>query len=615
MKRKRINPIIKDFRYFSRIVRTFAFRKYNIFEILILWSKRHLTRFQFLVLSGIIVGLLGASAGIALKTIVHFIQLFTVGSLSGTDKMIAYGILPIIGIVITTLVARYLYRSTKDIKLSQVLVDIAQNESNINQQEIHSRVVQSAITVGFGGSAGLETPMAITGAAIGSNFGQRYRLGYKEKTLLLAGGAAAGIASAFNAPIAGVMFSYEVLLTGVVFSDFIPLVISALCGSLLTRIVLNNDILFSLDAREQFNYFNTFYYVILGVVAGFYTRYYNLASNKVSNLLEHFPFGSIKRALLGGVILAALCVVFPALYGEGYVNIKMLNEGNISYLVYQELIDFFDFPKITILVMLALSTLLKPVATSASLNSGGVGGNFAPSLIAGGLLGYTLGYALVLAGFKDAPVTNLMLAGMAGVLAGVMYSPLTAIFLIAESSSGYDLFLPLMIVSVTSFLINKYFSPINPDYTRLAEEGKIFTTRNDNNILSQIKIGDCIDEDSLRVNSKSPVSEVNLLFRNSDKSVIAVVDEAGRFWGMINKEQMKKLTDNTDKQTTLIASQLAFTPNQIIQPEERIESIVKKFDESDVWYLPIVDKDHTFKGFVSRFRFLVMYRQLLKNLS
>ncbi len=615
MARGNLQKLYESFIYFSRVVKTYAFKKYNIFEILILWSKRHLNRFQFLVLSGIIVGFLGAAAGILLKTVVHYIQFFTTGNLSAGQKMIAYGTLPVAGIVITTLVARYLYRSKNDVKLSQVLVDIAQNDSNINKQEIHSRVVQSAITVGLGGSAGLETPMAITGAAIGSNFGQRYRLGYKEKTLLLAGGAAAGIASAFNAPIAGVMFSYEILLTGIVFSDFIPLVISAICGSLLTRIVLSDEIIFSLNARAPFNYDNTLYYIVLGIVAGFYTRYYNLASHRVNNLLEKFPFGSIKRALLGGVILAALCVVFPALYGEGYINIKKLDEGDIGYLVYQQLIDFFDYPRLTILIMMVLSTLFKPVATSASLNSGGVGGNFAPSLIGGGLLGYTFGYALVLIGFKEAPVTNLMLVGMAGVLAGVMYAPLTAIFLIAESSSGYDLFIPLMIVSVTSFLINKYFSPINPDYAKLAKEGKIFTTQNDSNIISQIKLNECLDEDSISINGKALIAEVNAAFRDTSKSVIAIIDDEGRFWGMIYKEQVNKIAATAEKQNTMTAAQIAIIPNHTVLPGESIESVVRKFEESDVWYLPVVDASHYYKGFVSRFKFLVRYRQLLKNLS
>lgn len=613
MAKSKIEKAYQNFQYFTRLVRTYAFKKYNVFEILILWAKRHLNRFQFLVLSGIIVGFLSAAAGIILKAAVHYVQMYSVGILPGEERVLAYAILPVAGIVLTTLIGRYVYRSRKDVKLSQVLVDIAQNDSNINREEMHSRVVQSAVTVGFGGSAGLETPMAITGAAIGSNFGRRYRLGYKEKTLLLAGGAAAGIASAFNAPIAGIMFSFEILLAGVVFSDFIPLVISAICGSLLTQIVLNDDILFKISAREPFDYTNTLYYIMLGILAGFYTRYFNVAGEKVKKLLERFPYGSIRRALLGGLILAALCVMFPALYGEGYIYIKMLSQGDIPHIVYPLYTSLTRRPEIVILVVLILSTLFKAVATSATLNSGGVGGNFAPSLIAGGLLGYTFGYALILIGFKDAPLINMMLVGMAGVLAGVMYAPLTAIFLIAESSSGYDLFIPLMIVSVISFLINKYFSPINPDYAGLARQGKIFTSRQDANIVSLIRLRECLDKNSIKVTGSATVAELQQWFKNSDKSVIAVVDDQNQFWGMVTREAINKLSP--DEQGKLKASDISVLPNNVVRIDESIESVVRKFEESDTWYLPVVDSNHIYRGFVSRFRFLVKYRQLLKELS
>lgn len=615
MLKSQFKHLYNNFKHFSKVLRTYTLKKYNLIEILILWSKRHLNRFQFLVLSGIVVGFLGGGAGIILKSIVHYVHHFTVGNVTNTERIIAYATLPIIGIVTTTLIARYLYRKRENIELQNVLVDIAQHGSNINKQEIHSRVVQSTVTVGFGGSAGLETPMAITGAAIGSNFAKRYRLGYKEKTLLLAGGAASGIAAAFNAPIAGIMFSFELLLTGVVFSDFIPLVISALCGSILTRMVLSNEILFSLSSRIPFNYSNIFYYIFLGVIAGFYGRYYILANKKMKNLLERFPFGSIKRALLGGGILAVLCVAFPALYGEGYINIKMLHQGNIEHLFYQNIIGFFNYQSIVILIMLVLTTFFKAFATSATLNSGGVGGNFAPSLIAGGLLGYTFGYALLLAGFENTPISNLMLVGMAGVLSGVLYAPLTAIFLIAESSSGYDLFIPLMIVAVISFLINKYFSPINPSYDKLAKEGKIFTMHQDQNILSQIQFVECLDKDSIKVLSTASFSEIMNLFKNSNKSVVAVIDENNRFWGMIYKEELTKRETFEEGLENKLASEISIHPSNLVYTDEYIESVIRKFEESDTWYLPLIDKDHQYFGFVSRFQILKKYRQLLKGYS
>src|SRR5690554_2956216 len=343
---------------------------------------------------------------------------------------------------------------------------------------------------------------------------------------------------------------------------------------------------------------NTVYYLALGVVAGFYARYFIVNNEKIKAYFDRFPHGSLKKALIGGVLLSLLCVAFPALFGEGYLNIKMLHQGEIQYLVYNEVIDFFNFPNVTILVMLVLTLMLKAVATSITLNSGGVGGNFAPSLIAGGLLGYLFGFILTLVGFEGVPVTNLMLVGMAGVLSGVLYAPLTAIFLIAESSSGYDLFIPLMIVSVIAFLINKYFSPINPELTKLAEEGKIFTTRHDQNILTQISITECLDEEGIKVNSKANLTSINNLFKNSNKSVLAVVEDDGQFWGMINKEQMNKLHLKGEGYENLLASDIAITPSNLVFTHENIESVVRKLEESDTWYLPLVDSEHRYLGFV-----------------
>jgi CIC family chloride channel protein len=615
MPQQRLNDLRQNFIYFKKLLKVFTLKRYRSIEILVFWSKHHLTRFQFLVLSGILVGFTGGVAGILLKTAVHYIHL-----LVSQDKPISQqvGILfffPILGIILTIFVGRKLYKHKEDIKLEQIQIDIAQNGSNIDKKEMSSQMVQSAITVGFGGSAGLESPMAITGAAIGSNFAQRYRLGYKEKTLLLAGAASAGIASAFNAPIAGIMFSFELLLTGIVFSDFIPLVIASMCGSLLTRVVLSDEILFNLNDRDLFDYKNIFYYILLGICAGFYARYYILASGKVKRILDKLPTGSFAKAIFGGLILALLCVVFPPLFGEGYVNIKFLHEGNLHLLIHPNIINYFDAPKLTLLGMIGLSTLFKPIATSVTLNSGGVGGNFAPSLIAGGLLGFTLGYSLTLIGLDNVPITNMMLVGMAGALSGILYAPLTGIFLIAEASSAYDLLIPLMLVSVTSFLINKYYSPINPTLTKLAAEGKVFTTRHDQNILSQIDPQECLDDNDITIRHDKTLWEASEYFKTSDKLIIAVIDSENTFWGLVNKEQMISLYKSNVPWQNKRVEEIALQPSNLIYMEDTMPVIMAKFEEADSWHLPLVDKNHRYMGFVSRFKILKCYRDLLKDLS
>lgn len=604
-----------NFLHFKKTFVDYPFQKFNIVEILLFWVKSRLSRSQFLVLSGILVGFTAGLAGVILKTFVHTIQNFLNNDLPINERIIAYAVFPVTGIVLTALIVKFFYGNDQKKEISFILNDIAQNESKVSPRKMHSQIIQSAVTVGFGGSAGLETPIAITGSAIGSNYAQRYRLGYKERTLLLAAGAAAGIASAFNAPIAGVMFAFEILLTGLVFSDFIPLVIAAICGSLISHILLQEDILFILHARQSFDYANTFYYITLGIVTGFYARYFLVVSEKVKHFFERYKGGPITKALIGGSILSVLCVAFPPLFGEGYVNIKMLHQGNINYLIHKEIFSFFNSPDLVIIGFLLLTLMLKAVATSVTLNSGGNGGNFAPSLIAGGLLGFLFGFILTVIGFDNVPVANLMLVGMAGVMSGVLYAPLTAIFLIAESSSGYDLFIPLMIVSVMAFLINKFFSSINPTLRTLAAEGKIFTTRHDQNILNQIKIMECINDASVVIQTTTDIREVLDMYRNSNQNTFAVVDENYRFWGILNREQLHPYLLGTKSPEEADLTKLTISPSFEITMKDRIVDVIKMFDESDVWQLPLVSDKREFLGFVSRSIILTRYRALLKEYS
>ncbi|HLW31744.1 MAG TPA: chloride channel protein, partial [Aequorivita sp.] len=463
----------------------------------------------------------------------------------------------------------------------------------------------------------LETPIAVTGSAVGSNYAKRYRLGFKERTLLLASGASAGIAAAFDAPIAGVMFAFEILLVGLVFTDFIPLVIAAICGSLLSMIILNDDVLFNLPARETFNYGNIPYYVGLGVLTGFYARYFLVVGIIVKWFLGKFKKRVLLRAIIGGGLLSLLCVAFPPLYGEGYLNIRMLHQGNIEHLIHESLFRYFEFESSqwTIIAFLGLTVLMKAFATSITLSSGGNGGNFAPSLVAGGLLGYLFGFVLEMMGMPNVPTTNLMLVGMAGVMSGALYAPLTAIFLIAETSSGYDLFIPLMVVSVTAYAINRFFSPTHPSYKKLAERGEIFTTRQDQNILSHINLQDCLNTSSLIIKTTDSMEEVLRKFRNSDQNTMAIVDTENKFWGILNRERLRPFLLGKESTRSTSVSDLATSPSFIISNKDSVMEIMKMFDEADVWQLPMLDEERKFQGFVSRSAILNNYRKLLREYS
>lgn len=611
----KIRILIDNFLEYKKAFVNYSFRKFNVLEILIFWISKQLTRSQFLILSGVLVGLSAGLAGVFLKVFVHKIQFFINNSVPFRERMFVYAFFPLMGILLTVAIVRYLFNSDDEKELSYILKDITKNQSKVKSKKMYSQILQSAVTVGFGGSVGLETPIVVTGSAIGSNYAQRYRLGYKERTLLLASGASAGIAAAFNAPIAGVMFAFEILLVGLVFTDFIPLVIAAICGSLLSMIILKEEVLFNLDAREKFNYLNTFYYIGLGIFTGLYARYFYLVNRMVSNFFTKFKKRVFFRAIVGGSLLSFLCVAFPPLFGEGYLNIKALHHGDIELLIDRSLFRYFDNSQLIILVFLVLTTFLKAFATSITLSSGGNGGTFAPSLVAGGLVGFLFGYILEMMGFVDVPTTNLMLVGMAGVLSGVLYAPLTAIFLIAEISSGYDLFIPLMIVSVIAYMMNRFFSPINPAYEKLAKEGEILTSHQDQNILAQISLKDCINDSSLVISSSQCLSDILMKFRKSDQNYFAVIDENRKFLGVLNRQELRPylLGEKSLGQTKV--TELSIDPPFIVKSTDSVLKVTKMFEEADVWQLPIVDTNNIFQGFISRYTILSNYRQLLKNYS
>lgn len=603
-----------SFLKFKRDFQKYGLEKARSYELILHWLNNRLSRNQFLVLSGIIVGCSAGLAGVILKTLVHNIHHFITTKVHFEYQILFYIIFPFLGIVLTTSIVLTIFKGQDRKGIGAILYEIAQNSSIVSSVKMYSQIVQSAITVGFGGSAGLESPIAVTGAAIGSNFAQTYRLSYKERTLLLAAGATAGIASAFNAPIAGIMFAFEILLTGVVFTDFIPLVVAAVCGSLLSRILLQEDVLFRFYTREAFNYKNVPYYLILGIFTGLYARYFVVISQKVEHFIKGLKMSRLRKAMFGGAVLSLLCVLFPPLFGEGYDTVKAFTNGNTHNIIQNSFFRYFEIKDFTIIIFLILVLLLKAFATSFTIFSGGNGGNFAPSLFAGGTVGYLFAVVCQQIGFTEVPVTNLVLVGMAGAMSGVMYAPLTAIFLIAESSFGYDLFIPLMIVSIISYLIAKWFSAISPELKSLADQGKIFTNKHDKNILFSLKTEEFIDRYSQTINENAPVTELFELVKSGNKNIFAVINEDQVLRGILTLDDIRPyLFSNDEVSATII--QIMKAPPAIIRPEDQPLEILQTFDDTGVWNLPVVDDNNQFIGFISKSTILMSYRQLLKEYS
>lgn len=604
-----------SFLKFKRDFQKYGLEKARSYELILHWLNNRLSRNQFLVLSGILVGCTAGLAGVILKTLVHNIHYFITNKVHFEYQILFYIVFPFLGIVLTTLIVLTLFKGQDRKGIGAILYEIAQNSSIVASVKMYSQVIQSAVTVGLGGSAGLESPIAVTGAAIGSNFAQTYRLNYKERTLLLAAGATAGIASAFNAPIAGIMFAFEILLTGVVFTDFIPLVVAAVCGSLLSRILLQEDVLFRFYTREAFNYKNLPYYLILGIVTGIYARYFVIISQKVEHFIKGLQLSKMRKAMFGGAVLSLLCVLFPPLFGEGYDTVKAFTNGNTHSIIENSFFRYFEIGDWTIIIFLVLVLLLKAFATSFTIFSGGNGGNFAPSLFAGGTLGYLFALVCQHIGFTEVPVTNLVLVGMAGAMSGVMYAPLTAIFLIAESSFGYDLFIPLMIVSIMSYLIAKWFSPISPELKSLADEGKIFTNKHDKNILFALRTDDFIDKYSQTIRESASITELFELVKNGNKNIFAIVDDSRKLKGVLTLDDVRPYLFNKEFDTSQAVVQIMKTPPAIVHPENKPLEILQTFDDTGVWNLPVVSDSNDFIGFISKSSILMSYRQLLKEYS
>jgi CIC family chloride channel protein len=603
-----------SFLKFKRDFQKYGLEKARSYELILHWLNNRLSRSQFLVLSGILVGCTAGLAGVLLKTLVHNIHHFITVKVHFEYQILFYIIFPFLGIVLTTVIVWTLFKGQDRKGIGAILYEIAQNSSIVSSVKMYSQIVQSAVTVGLGGSAGLESPIAVTGAAIGSNYAQTYRLSYKERTLLLAAGATAGIASAFNAPIAGIMFAFEILLTGVVFTDFIPLVVAAVCGSLLSRILLQEDVLFRFYTREAFDYKNLPYYFILGIFTGLYARYFVYISQKVEHFIKGLQMSPLRKAMFGGAVLSMLCVLFPPLFGEGYDTVKAFTNGNTHTIIENSFFRYFEIENFTIIIFLVLVLLLKAFATSFTIFSGGNGGNFAPSLFAGGTVGYLFAVVCQQIGFEEVPITNLVLVGMAGAMSGVMYAPLTAIFLIAESSFGYDLFIPLMIVSIISYLIAKWFSPISPELKSLADEGKIFTDKHDKNLLFSLKTEDFIDRYSQVIHEHAPITDLFELVRNGNKNIFAVVDDDKKLCGILTLDDIRPYLFTEEKVSATI-SQIMKAPPAVVHPENKPLEILQTFDDTGVWNLPVVNDRNIFIGFISKSTILMSYRQLLKEYS
>lgn len=591
------------------------FKKYiSKLDTIIVWAQSILTGKQFIFLSSVLVGISAAFAVIVLKSFAHWVFSFAT-YINGILKLsFINSILPIAGLLLTVFVIKKVLGGTIEKGTSQILYAVAKKASIIPEKQMYAHIITSSLTVGLGGSAGLESPIVVTGAAFGSNYAQKYKLSYKDRTLLIGCGVSAGIGAAFNAPIAGVLFAIEFLLVDVSISAFTPIMISAATGAIVSAIILDETVLLNFKQQEAFNYHNLPFYVLLGVLTGFISIYYTRNFQKTEHFFHRLKLTPYKKALFGASLLAVLIFIFPKLFGEGYESIKILAESHPEEILENTLFESFKNNRWVLLLFVAATMMLKVFATSITLGSGGNGGNFAPSLFVGSYVGFVFSKLINFTGLSHLPVSNFTMVGMAGILSGLFHAPLTAIFLIAEITGGYSLMVPLMIVASISFAISKQFEKHSMDVKNLAQKGHVFTNNKDTNVLSTLNIHSIIQTDYFTLTPDENLEHLVDLISHSNQVIFAVVDKENHLIGVVHFNNIREIIFNSYRVKYTLVKEIMTSPSEVIYPFNTMETVMDKLERSKMAFLPVI-KDEKYYGFISKSVALEAYRAKLKSMT
>jgi chloride channel protein, CIC family len=581
-----------------------------LYQRFILFLRTKLSRVQYIMVIATLTGLGSGLIAVLLKTLVHYIQHWIEEI---PVSKFSYLLFPAIGLLITVFIIRHFFGGQIERGIALVLKSIARRSSFIPLKHTYLHVVTSSVTVGLGGSVGLEAPIVATGSAIGSNVSRISELNYQERTLLIACGAAAGIAAVFNAPIAGVIFAVEVLLAETIVSYFIPLIISSVVGVLCSKIILGESSLFNFVLKETFDYRNVPYYILLGALAGLVSLYYARVFKSTEHRIHSWKMNSYVKAGLSGLLLMGIYFILPPLFGEGYNSVKLVADG--SFNTFSDNTTLFSMlgDNWGIIAFTALIVLFKPIAAGITIGGGGNGGNFAPSLFAGSYLGFFFSKLLNSTPWIKIPVGNFSLVGMAGVLSGVMYCPLTAIFLIAEITNGYELFIPLMIVSSISFFLVKSYEPYSMDTKKLAMEGQMFTHKKEKNILTAIRLEDMLQDNYDTIDINKTLKDLVDIIKRSDRNIFGITDSKGKFAGIVELNDIKQRLFQPEQFEKTSIKSLVKKPAAILQQDQDMHAVMEKFDITQSWYLPVLDKEKKFLGFISKTKLFNKYREILAS--
>lgn len=590
--------------------------KRSLFQRFLLWRERNIKEKQFILILSFLVGIFTAITALILKMLIHWIQNFLTNNFNTTEANYLYLVYPVVGIFLAGLFVRYVVKDDISHGVTKILYAISRRQGRIKRHNTWSSVIASSITIGFGGSVGAEAPIVLTGSAIGSNLGSVFKMEHRTLMLLVGCGAAGAIAGIFKAPIAGLVFTLEVLMIDLTMTSLLPLLISAVTAATVSYITTGTEAMFKFHLDQAFEMERIPYVIMLGIFCGLVSLYFTRAMNSVEGVFGKLK-GPYQKLALGGIMLSILIFLFPPLYGEGYDTIELLLNGtsNADWDTVMNNSFFYGHGNL-LLLYLMLIILFKVFASSATNGGGGCGGIFAPSLYLGCIAGFVFAFFSNKFDFSYyLPEKNFALMGMAGVMSGVMHAPLTGVFLIAELTGGYDLFLPLMIVAASSYLTIIVFEPHSIYSMRLAKKGELLTHHKDKAVLTLMKVENVVEKDFVVVHPEMDLGELVKAISTSRRNIFPVTDKSGILIGIVTLDDIRNIMFRQELYHRFTVGKLMTAIPARLYDTDNMEQVMRTFDDTKAWNLPVVDEEGHYLGFVSKSKIFNSYRQVLVHFS
>jgi len=579
----------------------------------LIWRVKNIKERQFVLILSFLVGVVSGLAALVLKNTIHFTHHFLTHRLHVESANLLYLAYPAVGILLTVLFVKFFVKDNIGHGVSRILYAISKKNSLIKSHNNYSSVLASTLTIGFGGSVGAEAPVVLTGASIGSNLGRMFHMNQKIITLMVGCGAAGAIGGIFKAPMAGMVFTLEVLMLDLTMASLIPLLISSITGASIAYFFMGKGVLLSYDVTEPFVIGNFPYYILLGVFAGLVSLYFTRFSMYLEGQFDRIT-NCYRKMMVGGILLGILIFLFPPLYGEGYTTIQALLDGNHTHLVNNSIFYFLKDNYWLLLGYVVLILGFKVIASTVTTGSGGVGGIFAPSLFLGGVSGFFVARFINGFNFVKLSESNFTLIGMAGMMAGVMHAPLTAIFLIVEITGGYELFIPIMVTATIAYLTIMYFEPHSIYTKRLAKRGELITHNKDKAVLTLMKLGKVIETDLKKVSPDATLGELVKIISHSQRNIFPVVDEDDKLLGIVLLDDIRHIMFNPEMYDETYVRNLMIMPPAILDANAPMEKVMRRFEETGAWNLPVT-QDEKYLGFVSKVKIFNVYRRVLVHFS